>query len=191
MKFALGFDTETTGLKVEKGDKIIEFFGSVYRIADRKRVLKLGPMRFSNEGQKIAPKAQEVHGISAADLIGKPKFETFAPKLNKVLESKPLLIAHNIAFDIGFLAVQMQQAGFPLSPELQLYDTMEEGMTASYDAKPPSLREFCWAMGVPYDPDEAHAAEYDVDVMMDAFFAGLDRGYITLPSEGEDMKEAA
>lgn len=191
IKFAFGLDTETTGLKVDKGDRVIEFYGVVYRIADRKQVLKLGPLLFSNEGQKINAKAQEVHGISAADLIGKQKFKDFAPKLDKVFQSKPLVIAHNIAFDIGFIVHHMAEAGFNLPADLQLYDTMEEGMTASYDAKPPSLREFCWAMGVPYNPDEAHAAEYDVDVMMDAFFAGIDRGYISLPETAEDMKEAA
>jgi DNA polymerase-3 subunit epsilon len=56
-------------------------------------------------------------------------------------------------------------------------------MTSSYDAKPPSLREFCWSMGVDYDPSEAHAAEYDVKVMMDSFFVAIERNHFQLPEQ--------
>ena len=70
-----------------------------------------------------------------------------------------------------------------------LFDTSAEGMTASYDGKPPSLREFCWAMGVEYNPDEAHAGKYDVQVMIEALFSGIDLGYLQLPFD--EQKAAA
>ncbi|KCY89039.1 hypothetical protein J831_3542, partial [Acinetobacter baumannii 25691_8] len=35
----------------------------------------------------------------------------------------------------------------------------------------------CFALNIDYDPNAAHAADYDVDVMMQCFFAGLDRGF--------------
>lgn len=180
MSFIIGLDTETTGVDALKGDKVIEFCGHVYRWSDRKRLINLN-QRISNEGQKINRKAQEVHGISASDLIGKPMFKDFAPKLSKIMARKPIVVAHNAMFDMTFLAVQMKQAGLPLPPDLIIFDTMSEGMTTSYDAKSPSLREFCWAMGVDYDPALAHAAEYDVNVMMEAFFIAVDRGHFTLP----------
>lgn len=187
----IGLDTETTGLDVTKGHRIIEFCGHVYRWPERKKVISV-TQRISNEGQKIDRKAQEVHGISQADLIGKPRFKEFAKKIAPVFARKPLVVAHNIEFDIKFLAAQMAEVGHPLPPDLMLFDTMGEGMTASYDSKPPSLREFCWAMGVEYDPSKAHAAEYDVDVMMEALFAGIDRGYIRLPEQFDtDMEQAA
>ncbi len=182
----IGLDTETTGLHVDKGDRIIEFCGMVYKASTRKRLINL-TKRFTNEGKEINKKAQEVHGISAADLVGKPKFSTFAPQLAKIFEKAKIMVAHNAEFDVKFLAVQMAEAGYPLPPDLIIFDTMGEGMTTSYDAKPPSLREFCWAMGIEYDPALAHAAEYDVQVMMDAFFVALERGHLTLPEMTQEI----
>ena len=189
MTFILGLDTETTGLDVTKGHRIIEFCGQVYRLSDRKKLIDL-TQRISNEGKKIDAKAQAVHNIAAMDLIGRPKFADFAPKLDAILKRNPIIVAHNAAFDMKFLAVQMAEAGLPMNPELVIFDTMSEGMTSSYDSKPPQLREFCWAMGVEYDPSKAHAARYDVDVMLEALFTGIDRGYLTLPEQQKE-KEAA
>lgn len=186
---AIGLDTETTGLHVDKGDRVIEFCGRVYDVNTSKLLIDV-TRRFSNQGKDINKKAQEVHGISAADLIGKPNFSTFAPALSKIFEKVKIGVAHNAEFDFKFLAHHMAEAGYPLPPDLIVFDTMGEGMCASYDAKPPSLREFCWAMGVEYDPEKAHAAEYDVDVMMQGFFVALDRGHMTLP-EIQQQKEAA
>lgn len=189
MRTIIGLDTETTGLSVAKGHRVIEFYGDVYRISDRSNLLTL-ESRFSNEGKAIDKKAQEVHGIAAVDLVGQPQFKTWAPKLAKVFESVKGVVAHNAQFDMTFLAHHMAEAGHPLPGDLIIFDTMLEGMTASYDSKAPSLREFCWAMGVEYDPSKAHAADYDVKVMMQAFFVALDRGHFTLPGE-EHKKEAA
>lgn len=189
MSYLIGLDTETTGLKVEDGDRIIEFCGQVYRWADRKKVIDI-TQRFSNEGRKIHAKAQEVHGISQMDLIGKPRFRDFAPKIDAILKKAPVIVAHNAAFDVGFLVHHMEEAGLPLPGHLFVFDTMGEGMTASYDSKPPSLQEFCWAMGVEYDSAQAHAAKYDTDIMIQAFFAGIDYGYIDAP-EILTIKEVA
>lgn len=184
----MGLDTETTGLHADKGDRVIEFCGMVYNINTRQRLLNT-TLRFSNQGKEINKKAQEVHGISAADLIGKPNFSTFAPKLNLMFQKCKIALAHNAEFDFKFLAHHMAEAGYPLPPDLIIFDTMGEGMSTSYDAKPPSLREFCWAMGVDYDPAKAHAAEYDVQVMLDAFFIAVDRDVLKLPET--EQREAA
>ena len=189
MRLFIGLDTETTGLDVMKGHRVIEFYGEVYRREDYASILTL-ESRFSNEGKAIDKKAQEVHGIAAADLIGKPTFRDWAPKLAKVFQTVKGIVAHNAQFDIGFLAHHMAEAGYPLPDDLIIFDTMTEGMTASYDSKAPSLREFCWSMGVEYDPAKAHAADYDVKVMMQAFFVALERGHFTLPETALE-KEAA
>ena len=178
-QLVIGLDTETTGLHVEKGDRVIEFCGMVYNVESSKRLINLNA-RFTNEGKEINKKAQEVHGISSADLIGKPKFSSFAPKLDTIFKKCKIAVAHNAEFDFKFLAHHMAQAGYPLPTDLIVFDTMGESMTTSYDAKPPSLREFCWAMGVDYDPAAAHAAEYDTEIMMKAFFIALKRGHFQL-----------
>jgi len=182
MTLVIGLDTETTGLKVDKGHRIIEFCGHVHRIEDRKLLVDL-TTRISNQGKTIDKKAEEVHGISTADLIGRPHFKKIAPKIDQIFKKVKIAVAHNASFDFEFLAHHMAEAGYPLPRDLIIFDTMGEGMTSSYDAKPPSLREFCWSMGVDYDPSAAHAAEYDVRVMMDAFFAAIERNHFQLPEQ--------
>lgn len=182
--FITGLDTETTGLNVDDGDRVIELCCQVYRLQDRKRLIDT-TNRFSNEGRKINAKAQKVHGISAADLVGSPMFKTFAPKLASIFKKSKIVVAHNAMFDMRFLVHHMHEAGYPIPKDLIIFDTMAEGMSCSYDSKPPSLREFCWAHGVDYNPDKAHAADYDVIVMMEAFFKALDYGTFQLPDMGE------
>jgi DNA polymerase-3 subunit epsilon len=187
--FFTGFDLESTGLHWEKGDRIIEMNLQVWRWEDRKRVINW-TSKISNDGQPINRKAQEVHGIAAVDLIGAPKFADVAEKIDTILSRSSAIVAHNGAgFDGPFLAHEMGKVGRKL-PDIFLFDTMIEGMFASYDTKPPSLQELCWAMDVEYDPAKAHAAEYDVEVMMQSFFNAVDLGYFDV-SEIINAKEAA
>ncbi len=63
--YILGVDTETTGLEVENGDKIIEIALIKYDLDGAKLeefVQRIDPER------NIDPKAQAVHGISYSDL---------------------------------------------------------------------------------------------------------------------------
>jgi len=179
-QYITGLDLETTGLSFAKGDRIIEVNLQVFRLENRKKMINF-TQRINNDGKAINKKAQEVHHISAADLIGKPMFKEVAPKINKILERSVAVVTHNGNwFDLPFLAFEMAQVKLELPTHIQSFDTMREGKFASYDSKMPSLKELCWAMGVEYDVTKAHAAEYDVSVMMDSFFRAVDRGLFTI-----------
>jgi len=184
-----GLDTETTGLDYEKGDRIIEVCLQVWDFHERKPLTNF-TQRINPVGQRISAKAQKVHGITAADLVGKPVFKEVAPKLDAMLKRCEGVVTHNGEwFDLPFLAHEFAQVGVSL-PSIESFDTMQNGMFASYDTKPPRLEEFCWAMGVEYDPAKAHAADYDVDVMMKGFFNAADLGYFDV-SEFLGLEEAA
>lgn len=47
--------------------------------------------------------------------------------------------------------------------------------------KVPNLGELCFARGISYDREKAHAAEYDVTCMMEPFFIAHKKGFIQLP----------
>jgi len=186
--FLSSLDLETTGLKAEKGDRIIEACVQVWRIEDRKKVINWTQL-INPQGQSINARAQKVHGIAAHDLIGKPVFKDVAPKINAMLSRSVGVVTHNGEFfDLPFLAHEMAQVDLEL-PDIESFDTMQNGMFASYDQKPPTLQELCWSMGVEYDPLKSHAAEYDVDVMMQSFFKAVDLGYYDISHL--KMKEAA
>ncbi|MBV6637358.1 MAG: 3'-5' exonuclease [Mameliella sp.] len=178
--FFSALDFETTGLDYDKGDRIIEACIQVWRMEDRKKVIDWTQL-ISNQGQRINPRAQKVHGITADKLIGAPKFEEVAPKIVAMLSRSVAVVTHNGEwFDLPFLAHELAGVGRALPGGLESFDTMQNGMFASYDTKPPSLQELCWAMGVEYDSEKAHAASYDVTVMMESFFKAVDFGFFDI-----------
>lgn len=171
-----GLDIETTGLDFASGDRIIEICLLPYRLADTSKPAIDFTRRINPEGKSIHAKAHKVHGISAVDLVKEKPFSHHAPAINAILKKSDAIVTHNgESFDIPFLAFEMAKAGFELPAKVISFDTMREGMFASYDAKPPSLKELCYTMGVTYEDAKAHAADYDVRVMMDCFFKAVDR----------------
>lgn len=172
-----GLDLETTGLDWTEGERIIETALIVYEwptMEERLRFVR----RTSNEERKINPKAQKVHGISAGDLVGAPKFADIAKPIAKILRASKVVFAHNGAsFDFPFLLHELQRCGLTLPASTVYFDTMLEARWATYNGKMPSLGELCFALGVHYDPAKAHAADYDVGVMAQCFKRGFDLGY--------------
>ena len=184
-----GFDTETTGLEAEKGDKVVEVALLTYDFYTRKLVDKY--VQRVDPERPITAKAQEVHGIAYSDLVGMPKFRDIAHEVESRFAKSDLVIAHNIAFDIEFLYHEFQACKIAL-PDVDGFDTMSESRWACADGKYPRLEELCFALNVPFDASAAHAAEYDVERMMAAWFEGMKRGVWTMP-EGfaEKLKVAA
>lgn len=175
MKIVTGIDIETTGLSQADGHRIIEVAACLYDAESEKCVGKF--VRRINPERSIDAAAQAVHGISFTDLVHEPKWGEVAPTLVKVLERSSMVVAHNgIGFDIPFITGELKRIGIE-PPAIQVFDTMTEGRWATFLGKLPSLAELCFASGVEYDPSKAHGAEYDVEVMMSAFFAGVRKGF--------------
>jgi DNA polymerase-3 subunit epsilon len=174
-----GLDLETTGLDAEKGHRIIEIAQIAYDLDTRKEKARL--IKRIDPERTIQPDAQAVHGIDISDLKGCPTWPAVAPLVNKVLEKSDIVVAHNgDSFDFVFLGVEIMRVGLVIPP-VQTLDTMLQGRWACPDGKVPSLKELCWACDVEYDDASAHAADYDVRVMMECVWFGLDRGLFVLP----------
>lgn len=182
-----GLDTETTGLKQHEGHRIIEIAMLTYDFASRKLVDKY--ITRINPERAIDPGAQAVHGISFHDLIGSPVWGDVAQPIADHMAKSDVIVAHNAGFDLPFIANELLRVGVDV-PDVEVFDTLE-ARWATPLGKKPNLRELCFALDVPYDTDKAHAAEYDVDVMMKCFFAGFDLGFFKLGKILEAMKEAA
>lgn len=180
-----GLDTETTGLSQADGHRIIEAAIKLYHYSPSKRIHK--PIyQFEqriNPGRSIDPAAQAVHGISFEMLESSPRWEIVAPQVAKVMSKCDIIVAHNgDGFDLPFVANELLRVGIAV-PDVRTVDTMLQGTWATPLGKLPNLRELCFACGVDYDPSKAHAAMYDVDVMMESFFIGLKDGFFTIPHE--------
>jgi DNA polymerase-3 subunit epsilon len=184
-----GFDTETTGL-CEPEHRIIEIALVMYDLDTQRQLGKL--VRRFNPGRPIDPKALAVHGITFDMLSHLPLLEDDATGIDliqRVLSKSDVVVAHNGEdFDVPFLEQEFRRIGKPL-PAIHLVDTMKQGRWATPLGKVPNLGELCFACDVPYEPEKAHAADYDVDCMMNSFFKAYPLGFYSLPQRA--MRVAA
>lgn len=173
-----GLDFETSG-KLDPAHRIIEACVQRWDIdlddPLKNRIIDTNTWRIDPE-RSIDAAAFAVHHISADDLKGKPNFTVIAPVLMEVLDSADLIVAHNgDGFDKPYLEMELKRVEYPLASfnRSKWFDTMLEGRWATTWGKVPLLRELCYACDADYNPDEAHAAEYDVRKMMECFVFGL------------------
>lgn len=187
-----GTDLETTGLDI--GDhRIIEAYVGLWD-SDTRKLVKKTSLRI-NPQRSIMPAAQAVHKISIQDLQGCPVWDrSIAGVVRDAIEEADFAVAHNGAgFDLPFLDYEFKRVGLG-ALTVPMFDTMIEGRWGTPQGKVPNLGELCFACGVAYDPTKAHAADYDVERMMECFFKALDWGFYTLPAISNPktlMKEAA
>lgn len=179
--YIAGLDLETTGLSQPDGHRIIELALSIYnldtgvKVGDR--VKRFNPQR------PIDPEAQAIHGITFEELAAEPVWETGAAEVEKLLRRCTYVVAHNgEGFDMPFLYGELLRAGCGLPPVIVI-DTMLQARWATADGNLPNLKALCFACGVPYDTTRAHAALYDVQVMMDCFFRQRATGFFHLPHD--------
>lgn len=162
-------DTETTGLNVEQGHRIIEI-GAVELIARRPSGVHFH--RYVNPGRSIDEGAQAVHGISAAFLEDKPAFAEIAAEFLDFVEGAELLI-HNAPFDVGFIDAELERVGGSvrrLTEVAEITDTL--GMARElYPGQPNSLDRLCKRLGVDNSQRDLHGALLDAQLLADVYLA--------------------
>ena len=100
-------DTETTGISVKDGHRIVEI-GCI-------ELDNLVPTKnkfhcYLNPERKVSEKALEVHGYSDSFLSDKVKFAEIADEFLKFIKDKKLII-HNAEFDLSHLNNELQIIG--------------------------------------------------------------------------------
>ena len=175
MTIVVGLDTETTDMLTAKNCRIIEIAARKYNL-ETQEVIGSFEERI-NPLCQISQGAYEVHHISLNDLKDCRKWEEVAPEFYAFLEGSDLLVAHNgFEFDFPLISKELNKIGIDI-PCKNGFDTMTFGRWSTADGKLPRLGELCFATDVDYDDEQAHAAMYDVDCMMRAFFNGIKLGY--------------
>lgn len=112
MKNFIVFDTETTGLMLPEGapldqmPKIIEF--AAIKLNDE--LVELDRIEFKcHPGGPLPPEIVKATGITDADLAGSMPFPVNIPALQHFFLGAHGLIAHNVMFDVGILAGELQR----------------------------------------------------------------------------------
>ncbi len=118
-------DTETTGLEVSEGHKIIEI-GCV-EMVDR-QITENELHHFIDPKRDIDSVALEVHGINQEMLKGKPLFADIANELLRFIDGAELIV-HNAPFDVGFLNHEFGDvdgfAGDVIGEHCTVFDTLD------------------------------------------------------------------
>ncbi|MCA9941057.1 MAG: WYL domain-containing protein [Anaerolineales bacterium] len=104
-------DTETTGLRPELGHRVVEV--AAVRLENWQKVEEVSQL--INPERPMDPEASKVNGIRDEDLLGQPVFGLLQPRLMEIMDGA-LLVAHNAAFDAGFLGMEFYIAGIHASP---------------------------------------------------------------------------
>jgi DNA polymerase-3 subunit epsilon len=146
-------DFETTGFAANHHDRVVEV-GVVLLSSNCDTEGEWSTL--VNPGRDVGP--TEIHGISAADVLGAPTFAAIVPRLLRDFRGR-LLVSHNVAFDLRFLGAELRRAGVELdNPWLTGLCTMKWAGRLM-PAASRKLQDCCDAAGV--DLAEAHSALAD------------------------------
>jgi DNA polymerase III subunit epsilon len=168
MKRQIVLDTETTGLEVTQGNRVIEI--GCIELKNR-RPTQNHFHRYVNPERASEPGAEAVHGITSAFLADKPKFAEIARALWDYLEGAELLI-HNAPFDLGFLNAEFARAGF--AQKLEDVCTITDTVTLARKLHPGQknrLDDLCKRYNVDNSQREFHGALLDAHLLAQVYLA--------------------
>lgn len=183
----LVLDTETTGLSVEQGHRIIEI--GIIELVNR-RPTGNHFQRYVNPGRAVDEGAVQVHGITNQFLADKPSFSEVARDLWDWLAGDELVI-HNAPFDVGFLDVEFRLSGIgqPLAQACAITDTVQMARKL-HPGQKASLDALCRRYNVDNSNRELHGALLDARLLAEVYLA-LTRGQESLVMELDAPSEAA
>ena len=160
-------DTETTGLEVKAGHRVIEI-GAVL-LNNRKKSEEhfhtyLNPMRLIDE------EATQVHGITNEDLNNQPLFEDIAEEFIEFVDGATLVI-HNAQFDVGFLNNELKLTSSTM-PKLEEICTIEDSLQMAKDMFPGqrnSLDALIKRFNIKGYDRELHGGLKDANILADIY----------------------
>ena len=168
-------DTETTGLSIKDGHRIVEI--GCIELDD------LVPTRnifhfYLNPERKVSEKAFEVHGYSDEFLSTKPKFEEIADEFLDFIKDKKIII-HNAEFDIGHLNNELSLVRKPKINNSNVIDTLELARN-KFPGSGISLDALCRRFRIDNSKREKHTALIDCDLLAKVYINLIDQKEPTL-----------
>ena len=183
----IALDTETTGLKVELGHRLIEI--GCLEIVDRfftgkKFHQKINPKRTVDES------AQKIHGMSEKDLVNFPEFHQIVDEFCLFVRDSTLII-HNATFDTSFLNYELIKIGKPRIEEL-VFDVIDSLKLARslHPGKRNSLDALCSRYSIDNSERVFHGAILDAQLLGEVYLA-MTRGQDSLKIDELDSKPEA
>ena len=158
------FDTETTGLSPQNGDRIVEI-GCV-ELFNRVETGRTFHSYF-NPGRPMPTEAEAVHGLGDRFLSDKPPFDEVCETLLDFIGDSPL-VAHNAAFDFGFINHELGSCGRPGVCTSRMVCTLTLARQRFPGAKH-SLDALCTRFGVDRSLRIKHGALIDAQLLAQVY----------------------
>ena len=162
-------DTETSGLEVSEGHRVIEI-GCV-EIVNRK-VTGRHFHRYLNPDRDIDPGAFGVHGLSRERLSREPRFPEIAAEFMDFVAGSELVI-HNAAFDVRFLDAEIARLPGehpPLGNLCRVLDTLALAREL-HPGQRNNLDALCKRYGVDNSNRDLHGALLDARILAEVYLA--------------------
>ncbi len=168
-------DTETTGLSVRDGHRIVEI-GCIEldNLIPTKNIFHF----YLNPERKVSEKAFEVHGYSDEFLATKQKFADIADEFLDFINDKKIII-HNAEFDIGHLNNELTLVGKQKINNSNVIDTLELARN-KFPGSGISLDALCKRFRIDNSKREKHTALIDCELLAKVYINLIDQKEPTL-----------
>lgn len=180
-------DTETTGLSVAAGHRIIEIAAIE---VDNRTVTTNVFQVYVNPQRAVDPGAFEVHGLSDEFLEDKPTFDLVVEDLLAFVKGSNVVM-HNASFDIGFLNMELDKLGMGVFGDYceEVIDSLTMARRL-HPGRRNSLDALCERYAIDRSSRTLHGALIDTQLLAEVYLA-MTRGQDSLLGEDNDREKTS
>ena len=177
-------DTETTGLSVKEGHRIVEI-GCI-------ELDNLVPTNkqfhcYLNPERKVSERALEVHGYTDEFLSTKKKFSDVVDEFLNFIEDK-ILIIHNAEFDLSHLNNELTLLGKKKIDNQKVIDTLKLARD-KFPGSPSNLDALCKRYRIDNSKRTLHTALIDCNLLAKVYINLLDQREPLLDFKNQDNEK--
>lgn len=164
------FDTETTGLNLRGGDRIISI--AACRIVNGRLLAQDYFDQRVNPGRTIPAESSAIHGLTDSDVEHSPPIEVVLPRFRQYLD-QGVLVAHNAAFDLLAVRLPGDEAGIEF--DRPVLDTLLLSRALDPELEGHGLDALSERFELQFPPGTRHTALGDARVTAELLLALLPR----------------
>ena len=163
-------DTETTGLSVKDGHRVVEIGClEIENLIPTKKIFHY----YLNPERKVSESAFKVHGYTDAFLSNKKKFHEIGQEFLNFVKDKRIVI-HNAEFDLAHLNNELSIAGLENIKKENVVDTLQIARE-KYPGASASLDALCKRFRIDNSKRDKHTALIDCELLTKVYVNLLDQ----------------